>query len=67
MYNRNAGMLDKNFEIPSAINKSGLTFYDAKELSLHGIEYTDGKYRRMKAAAADAIGEEILALANSLM
>ena len=57
-------ILDKNFEIPSAINKSGMTFYDAKELSLHGIEYIDGKYRRMKATDAEAIGEKVFMISS---
>lgn len=64
MHNRNAGMLDKNFEIPSSINKSGMTFYDAKDLSLHGIEYIDGKYRRMRAEDAELIGEKILMISS---
>lgn len=64
MITRNAASIDKNFDIPSVINKDGLTFYDACELRVYGVEFTDGKFRRMKEEDAAAIGENILAISS---
>ena len=49
---RDAAKIDKNFDIPSAISKDGLAFYDACELGVYGGEFKDGKFRRMDAQRA---------------
>ena len=64
MSTRNAASIDKNFDIPSAISKDGLKFYDAMELSLYGLEFSDGKFRRMRTESAAAIGENILMISS---
>ena len=64
MITRNAASIDENFDIPTIINKDGLTFYDACELSLYGIEFIDGKFRRMKVEDAAAVGENILLISS---
>ena len=57
-------ILDKNFEIPSSINKENLTFYDARDLSLYGVKFIDGKYRRMIAETAAKISENVLKISS---
>ena len=64
MITKNAASIDKNFDIPSVINKDGLTFYDACEMSLYGVEFTGGKFRRMKEKDATVIGENILMISS---
>ena len=64
MITRSAASIDKNFDIPTVINKDGLSFYDACELSLYGVEHIDGKFRRMKEQDAAAVGENILLISS---
>lgn len=64
MLKRDAAAIDKNFYIPSLINGDGMTFYDARELSVHGVCHIDGKYRRMHAEDAAAVNEKILMISS---
>ena len=64
MNTRNAASIDKNFDIPSSINKDGMAFYEAQKLSLYGLEFTGGKFRRMNTDDALAIGENIYTISS---
>ena len=61
---RDAAKIDKNFDIPSAISKDGLAFYDACELGVYGGEFKDGKFRRMDAQRAAEVGEYIFLISS---
>lgn len=50
---------DTNFNIPTEINRDGLKFYDADNFSVHGIHRENGRYRRMTAAGAKSVNENI--------
>ncbi len=61
---RDAAKLDKNFDIPTSVNKDGMTFYDAENFDVYGVRLIDGKYRRMKAEDAAAINENIFMISS---
>lgn len=57
----NAENIDSNFKIETAIQREGLTFFDAKRapIKLYGV-FHDGKlYRRIPEALAKSISENI--------
>ncbi len=57
-------ILDKNFEIPSSIDKDGFIFYDAQNLDIYGMEYEDGQFYRMKPEDARKISENVFEKAS---
>lgn len=55
----NIADLDKNFSIPSKIERDGLVYHNAEELSIHGVGLIDGVYRRMKYEDSLAVSEKV--------
>ncbi|MBQ8689302.1 MAG: hypothetical protein IJ515_02950 [Clostridia bacterium] len=64
MSRRDAGLIDKNFDIPSTINRDGMAFYDAEKFDVYGVTLIDGIYRRMRASDAAAVNEKILMIST---
>lgn len=56
-------ILDKNFEIPSCIDKDGFTFYDARNFDVYGMKCEDGKFYRMNPDDACKISKNVLEIA----
>lgn len=55
----NIADLDKNFSIPSKIERDSLVYHNAEELSVHGVKLIDGIYRRMKYEDAITVSEKV--------
>lgn len=53
--------IDKNFAANTAFDASAVEFYDPRKapLTLYGVQYENGKYRRMPEAAAKAVSEGV--------
>lgn len=58
-----AEILDKNFEIPSSIDKDGFAFYDAQNFDVYGMKFENGKFYRMNPDVACKISENVFAIA----
>lgn len=59
MTHKNIADIDKNFALPSKIERDGLVYHNAEELSLHGVMQIDGIYRRMRYEDALAVSEKV--------
>lgn len=59
-----AKILDKNFEIPSSIDKGGFVFYDAKNFDVYGMKYGAVKFYRMNPDKAREISENVFEIAS---
>ena len=59
-----AKILDKNFEIPSSIDKGGFVFYDAKNFDVYGMKYDAVKFHRMNPDKAREISENVFEIAS---
>ena len=56
---KNIAELDKNFAIPSNIERNDLVYHSIENLSIHGVKLIDGLYRRMAHEDALAVSEKI--------
>ena len=58
---RNMATIDKNFKVETSIHKSDIQFYDVRKapFSVHGVQYENGQFRRMPAAVAKAVSENV--------
>lgn len=56
---KNIAEIDKNFAIPTKIERDGLVYHNIEELSVHGVKLIDGMYRRMKQDDALAVSEKV--------
>lgn len=54
--------IDKNFKINTKIEKNDIVFYDAKKLSLFGVFYKNGLYRRIPEDVARNVSEGVYRL-----
>ena len=52
-----AGKIDANFALTSTVKREGLTYHDANTLSVHGVYYEDGLFRRMPEDVAFSVSE----------
>lgn len=52
-------ILDKNFVIPSSVDKDGFTFYDATGFDVYGIKSTHGGFCRINPDEARKISENV--------
>lgn len=62
---KNIADLDKNFAIPTKIERDGLVYHNAEELSIHGVKPIDGMYRRMKPEDALAVSKKIAIISQN--
>ncbi|MBQ8894287.1 MAG: hypothetical protein IJ043_07755 [Clostridia bacterium] len=53
--------IDRNFEVETKIERDGLTFYDVEDapFTICGVQYIDGKYRRLPEAVAKATSDGV--------
>ncbi len=53
--------IDRNFKIVSTINRPDIKFYDVKTapFSIHGMEYANGKFRRMPEDIAKKVSDGV--------
>ena len=60
----NIEKIDKNFNVKTNIEKDNIVFYNAKNqiFRLYGVEFSDGKYRRMPEETAKSVSEGVYAL-----
>ena len=65
METKNIADLDKNFTIPTKIERGGLGYHSAEELSVHGVMLIDGLYRRMKYEDAIAVSEKVALISQN--
>ncbi len=61
---KNAAQIDKNFATPKAVQKDGLTYYNAENFDVYGVKRIDGVYRRMPYDAALAVGEKVALISS---
>lgn len=57
--------IDKNFSVPTTIERQGLTYYNIEEhscFSVHGVKLEDGLYRRMPKETAKSVSQGVEAL-----
>lgn len=57
--------IDPNFQTKVVIDKTGYRFYDARELSLHGVFYDGECYRRMPKDVAEGANDGVRALSKN--
>ena len=65
MATKNIAELDKNFALPTKIERENLKYHNIEELSVHGIELIDGMYRRMKPADALAVSPKVAVISQN--
>lgn len=65
MKTKNIADIDKNFTIPTEIERDGLVYHSAEELSVHGVMLTDGIYRRMKPEDAITVSEKVALISQN--
>ena len=60
----NISKIDKNFEVKSSVNESGLKFYNvlSSPFRVYGVFYEDGKFRRIPEAVAKEVSRGVYAL-----
>ena len=51
--------VDKNFNVNTSIKKEDIVFYDAKKLSIHGVFYENGMYRRLPENVARSVSDGV--------
>ncbi len=56
--------VDKNFAVPSGIQRNDIRFYDPLKapVSVHGVFWEDGKYRRMPESVAATVSDGVYKL-----
>ena len=64
MERKDISQIDKNFKVPTKIDKKDIRFRDTLEAPFRicGIFWQDGKYRRMPEEVARAVSPNVLAL-----
>lgn len=60
----NIGNIDKNMQVDTSLELSDVVFYDVRQspLSLHGVFWEDGKFRRLPEQVAKSVNDGVLAL-----
>lgn len=58
-----AKILDKNFEIPSCIDRSGFAYYDAQNFDIYGMRCDGESFYRMTPDVAKEISENVFEIA----
>jgi len=61
---RDAAAIDKNFSTPKTVQKDGLTYYNANDLNVHGVQLIDEIYRRMPYDQAKKISEAVAMISS---
>ena len=56
---KNAAQIDKNFSMLKAVQREGLTYYNAENFDVYGVKRIDSVYRRMPYDAALAVSEKV--------
>lgn len=51
--------IDRNLSVETDIDTSDADIFDAKELSLHGVKYIGGRYRRMEEEVAKCVNQGV--------
>lgn len=51
--------IDRNLFVETDIDTSDADIFNAKELSLHGVKYIDGRYRRMEEKIAESVSQSV--------
>ena len=59
---KDASKIDKNFSIQKTVLRDGLTYFNAENLSVHGVKKIDGVFRRMEYSIARGISEQVGAI-----
>ena len=59
-----AKILDKNFEIPSSIDKDGFVFYDAQNFDVYGMRCEGEHFCRMNPDEAQKISQNVFEIAH---
>lgn len=58
----NIASIDKNFSVKTVTDISDTDIFDAKNLSLYGVRYSGGRYRRMDENIAKSVSANVEAL-----
>ena len=61
---KDASKIDKNFSIQKNVLRDGLTYFNADNLSVHGVKKIDGVFRRMKYFIAQGISQQVAAISS---
>ncbi len=61
---KNAAQIDENFSTPKAVQREGLTYYNAESFDVYGVKRIDGVYRRMRYEDALAISEKVALISS---
>lgn len=61
---KDASKIDKNFSIQKNVLREGLTYFNAEEFSVHGVQKIDGLFRRMEYDTAQKVSNQVGAISS---
>ena len=58
---KNISQIDRNFEVKTSLNIDNIKFYDMNDerISLYGVFYENGMYRRLPESVAKAVNDGV--------
>ena len=66
MSDNNIAKIDKNFAVPSTVDKADILFHNVENapFQIYGIAYEGDRYRRLPMAVASTVSDRVLALSD---
>lgn len=66
MSDNNIAKIDKNFAVPSTVDKADILFHNVESapFQIYGIAYEGDRYRRLPMAVASTVSDRVLALSD---